>query len=101
MTILAQLVASDADSLGYITYVFKCLEDDVASLSRYIMCVRYPNWNHRHVKLGEVGFLTVEEVRAGTDTWYDGMKMIPYKYNAIQFLKFIDKPEGGAQEYIM
>lgn len=27
MIVLAQLVASERDSLGYITYVFECLED--------------------------------------------------------------------------
>jgi len=101
MTVLAQLVASSEDNLGYITYVFKCLEDDVASISRYIMCIRYPNWNHKYIILKEIGYLTVEEIRAGIDTWYDGNKMIPYRYNTVQFLKFISKPEETSHEYIM
>lgn len=101
MTILAQLVASNTDNLGYITYVFKCLEDDVASISKYIMCVRYPNWDHRRIALGEIGYLTFEEIKAGVNTWYNGKRMIPYKYNAIQFLKFVGKPEELSHEYIM
>lgn len=101
MTILAQLVASNTGNLGYITYVFKCLEDDVASISRYVMCVRYPNWNHRKIALGEIGYLTFEEVKAGKDTWYNGKTMIPYKYNAVQFLKFVGKPEELNHEYVM
>lgn len=98
MTVLAQLVASNTDNLGYITYVFKCLEDNVGT--PYIMCVRYPNWNHRQIKLGETGYLTVLEVRAGVSTWYDGKQMIPYRYDAIQFLKFVEKQEI-AHEYVM
>lgn len=99
MTVLAQLVASSTDNCGYITYVFKCLEDNVES--NYIMCTRYPNWDHRSLKLGEEGFLTYEEIRAGVDTWYDGNSMKPYKYNSIQFLKFIEKPESLNHEYVM
>lgn len=101
MTVLAQLVAKDRDVQNYTTYVFKCLEDDVASISRYIMCVRYPNWEHRKVNLGEKGFLSFEEVRAGIDTWFNGNTMVPYKYNAIQFLKFITLPETESHEYVM
>lgn len=101
MTVLAQLVAEDRDIQSYTTYVFKCLEDDVAAISKYIMCVRYPNWQHRKITLGEVGYLTFEEVRAGVDSWYDGKSMIPYKYDAVQFLKFVSKPEELSHEYVM
>lgn len=101
MTILTQLVASFVDIQEYTTYVFKCLEDDVAVLSRYIMCIKYPNWNHSKIELGDVGYLVCEEIKAGIDKWYDGNKMIPYKYNAIQFLKFIKKPENLDKEYVM
>lgn len=100
ITVLAQLVASDTDSFGYITYVFRCL-DKMNMDSPYIMCVRYPNWNHRKINLGEKGFLSFMEVKAGEDKWFDGKDMIPYNYNAIQFLKFIDIPENPVQEYVM
>ena len=39
-TVLAKLVAKEKDVLGYITYVFECLDVDVAKDSRYIMCAR-------------------------------------------------------------
>lgn len=99
MTVLAQLVASDTDSLGYITYVFKRLDklDD----SQYVMCVRYPNWNHRRIDLGEKGFLSFLEVKAGEDKWFDGKNMIPYNYSSIQFLKFINMPESTVHKYVM
>ena len=100
MTVLAQLVASDTDNLGYITYVFKRL-DELAKEAQYVMCVRYPNWNHRRINLGEKGFLSILEVKAGEDKWFDGKEMIPYNYSAVQFLKFITMPETLSQEYIM
>jgi len=93
MTILGKLVASESDTLGYITYVFECLDSDVAKETRYIMCTRFPNWDHREIKIGEVGYLNFFEIRAGIDKWFDGNKMIPYNYNNIQFIKFIEKKE--------
>lgn len=101
MTALVQLVAIRTDSLDYTTYVFECLEDKMIAISKYIMCVRYPNWNHRQLTLGEIGFLNYKEIKAGTDTWFDGYNMVPYKYDTIQFISFIEKPENSNQEYIM
>lgn len=101
MTVLAELVACNRDNCGYITYVFKNLEEDVAALTRYILCVRYPNWNHSSIKMNEVGYLTIVEIRAGVDKWFDGNQMVPYKYNTIQFLKFISKPLEADKEFIM
>lgn len=100
-TVLAKLVAKEKDVLGYITYVFECLDVDVAKDSRYVMCTRYPNWNHRNIELEEVGYLNFMEVKAGVDTWFDGNKMIPYAYNGVQFIKFIHKPRSKNYEYVM
>lgn len=100
MTIIAKLVASESDSFGYITYVFKCLDNSLKE-SPYVMCVRYPNWNHRKINLGDKGYLSFIEIKAGEDTWFDGKNMIPYNYNAIQFLKFVDIKETSDKEYIM
>lgn len=101
MTTLCKLVAAETDSLGYTTYVFENLEEYAIKWSKYVLCVRYPNWDHRFLSLGEIGYLTFEEIRAGVDTWYNGKRMIPYKYNAIQFLKFVEKPEELSHEYVM
>lgn len=100
MTVLAQLVAYESDELGYITYVFKRLEE-IDKDYKYIMCVRYPNWNHKKINLGDIGFLSFIEITAGEDKWFNGKDMIPYKYNTIQFLKFINIPEKIDNEYIM
>lgn len=100
MTALVRLIASETDSLGYITYVFQRLEDYTAS-SKYIMCIRYPNWEHKKLRLGDEGFLHFEEIRAGIDKWYDGKQMVPYNYNSIQFIKFVYKPEDEECKYVM
>ena len=100
MTILAQLLASNRDTLGYITYVFRNLEDDRPDY-KYIMAVRYPNWDHRTIELGDIGYLQYVEIRAGVDKWFDGKNMIPYNYNTIQFIKFVEKPNIEDKKYIM
>lgn len=101
MTVLAELVAKESDTLGYTTYVFKCLDEEIIKSTKYIMCTRYPNWNHRIIQIGEVGYLNFEEVRAGIDKWFDGSNMIPYNYNAVQFIKFIQKTNSDNYEFII
>jgi hypothetical protein len=87
--------------MGYTTYVFAC-QDELINESKYIMCTRFPNWDHRIIELGEIGYLKFLEVRAGVDTWFDGNKMVPYRYNDLHFIKFVEKPRRISQkEYIM
>ncbi len=101
MVSLCKLVAKQIDCFGYITYVFENLEEYMIKETKYIMCIRYPNWEHKDLELEEVGYLQFEEIRAGIDKWFDGEKMIPYRYNAIQFIKFVDKPEEKDYKYVM
>lgn len=101
MTVLACLVAKESDTLGYITYVFECLDKEIITETKYIMCTRYPNWNHRNIDIGEIGYLNFIEIRAGIDKWFDGTKMIPYNYNNIQFIKFVQKPQKESHKFIM
>lgn len=93
MTIYCKLVALEEETLGYITYVFECLEPDATFGHRYVMTTRWPNWQHKYLELGEIGYLTYKEVVAGVDTWYDGDTFIPYNYSNIIFIKFIEKEE--------
>lgn len=102
MTVLSRLVAKEEDTCGYVTYVFECLDKEIIKDTKYIMCTRYPNWNHRVINIGEVGYLNFFEIIAGVDKWFDGEKMIPYNYSGIQFCKFVSKPEDKIKnEYIM
>ena len=99
MVALVKLVADEHNPLDYTTYVFECLEDEMRKETKYILCTRFPNWDHRALKLGEIGYLEFEEIRAGMDKWFDGNTMVPYRYNMIQFIRFITKPEETDEEY--
>lgn len=93
ITYYTKLVAKDIDFSGYITYVFENLEySDIKN--KYIMCVRFPNWDCPDISNGEIGFLKFREVEEGIDIWYDGKDLIPYKNSDFIFLKFIrEQPE--------
>ena len=101
MITLAKLVAREIDSMGYITYVFESLDEEIRKDTKYIMCTQFYNWDHRIVEIDEIGYLNYVELRAGIDKWFDGNKMIPYNYNMIQFIKFISKPKKESYEFIM
>lgn len=101
MTILAKLLAKEIDPMGYITYVFECLDDEIIKETKYIMCTQFPKWDQRSIEIDEIGFLTVFEIRAGVDKWFDGNQFIPYRYNNIQFIKFIKKPTKTHYKYIL
>lgn len=103
MTVLSKLIAKEQDGVGYVTYVFECLDkEDIVRLdSKYIMCTRFPNWDHRSINIDEIGYLNFIEIRAGIDKWFDGANMVPYNYNNIQFIKFISKPRDKSNVYIM
>ena len=98
MTIQNNLVKLLAtfDHNGYISYVFKYLDEfDVKKYKdKVIICTRYPNWDCRELKVGDIGYVEIEVVRAGIDTYYDGEKQVPYRNNAKRFIKFVDKPKS-------
>lgn len=96
MTIYAKLMEQKTDIGGYITYVFKVLDDNNIQQigTNYLMCVRYPNWEHYDLQNGEIGYLNIKEVQAGIDKWFDGGDFHFYRYDDIVFLKFIkESPE--------
>ena len=99
MVALVKLVADEHNPLNYITYVFECLDEEIRKETKYIMTTRFPNWDHRCLNIGEIGYLEFEEIRAGMDKWFDGNTMIPYRYNMIQFIRFISKKEEKDEEY--
>lgn len=103
VTTKAKLVAKGDDGLGYITYVFEIIDDyDLKRLNtKYIMCVRYPNWDSAKIYLGEKGYLEVMEVIAGVDKYFKNNTMIPYNYSNVQFLKFIPEKTEITKEIIV
>lgn len=103
MTVLSKLVASLTNSLGYTTYIFELLDEYDREIWKYkhISCTRYPNWQCRELKIGDTGFVEINIVKAGIDTWYDGEKQVPYKNSANQFIRFVDKDKTDEEAYTL
>ena len=96
ITLKARLIQKDEDTGGYWIYVFENL-DGKFWYDKYIVCTRRPNWEHRPIHEGEIGFLTFEEINAGKTEWFDGQKMIPYAYNTIQFIRVEKEKENNGR----
>lgn len=89
--------------MGYITYVFKNLEEKIDFGHHYIMVTRLCNWDHRPVELNEIGYLTFNEVIAGKDHWYcpETGQFIPYNYTNIYFIKFVKEQDNSKKDIIL
>ena len=92
ITYHAKLVATYTDSFGYVNYVFQDLEYTNPDY-KYMMCVKFPNWESPHIDIEDIGYVTVKYVREGIDKLYDGSEFVTYKYTNIIFLKFIQECE--------
>lgn len=88
VTYHVRFVASCEDGMGYTNYVFEDLEFQDYDY-KYIMCVRFPNWNQAAFDYDDEGYVTVRYVREGIDQWYDGKDFNTFKYTNIIFMKFI------------
>jgi len=89
LTLKAKLVEYTEDFGGYVNYIFQNLENTSWD-NKYFMCVRYPNWDHRDLSIGDEGYLTMTLVEAGTE-YYEpksGERRI-YNYTHNRFDKFI------------
>ena len=87
-TIYARFVAESVDFMGYTSYVFENLESTCWD-NKYIMCVRFPNWNQASFSIGDTGYLNVRYVEEGVDKWFDGENFNFYRYTNVIFMKFI------------
>lgn len=100
LTLKVKLLAFNIDIDQYTTYVFENLESTSLD-NKYIMCVKFPNWNQSKIELHDIGYLNVRYVQEGISKWYDGEKMNTYKYTNVIFLKFIKEPEKLNQEFVI
>lgn len=94
----AKLLTQSIDFEGYTTYVFVDLD---AKTNRYIMCVRFPNWNTDAIQNGDIGFLSYKTIEGGKDKFFnqETSQFEVYKYNDIHFLNFIK--ENQTQDIIV
>jgi hypothetical protein len=102
ITIHTKLVDYNIDINGYITYVFLNLEYTDWT-NKYIMCVRYPNWDQAPFKLGEKGYLTYDEVEGGVDKYFDRMDSTfkVYNFTNIIFNKFVKEVDNSKKDIII
>ena len=63
ITIHAKLVAEQIDGMGYTNYVFEDLNPKDEDF-RYIMCVRFPNWEQKSIEIDEIGYLPITKDEA-------------------------------------
>jgi hypothetical protein len=96
---LVKLLASRNEGMGYMVYVFECLEFRIKINTPYIMCTKFPNWDHRELQIGEIGFLEFKEIIAGKTTWFDGTNDILCKHDNIQFIRFVEKPKETTHKF--
>lgn len=103
LTIYSQLVACECDLMGYITYVFKCLEPNPGFGHQYIMLTRLPNWDHKALNIGEIGYVTYNEVIAGKDKWFcpETGQFIPYNYSNTYFKRFVKEQDNSNKDIII
>lgn len=100
ITYHAKFLAKNTDMMGYSSYVFENLDSTDCS-DKYIMCVRFPNWNQAPFMIGDVGFLSVNYVEEGKDEWFNGQDFVKYRYTSIIFMKFILEKSNNTKEYIL
>lgn len=99
-TIKGQLLCKEHDLGGYTTYVFRNLDTE-ETFHKYLMVTRWPNWQTKSIDVGEIGYLTYQEVVAGVDKWWDGTTFIPYNYTNIVFIKFIKENKDNTTKDII
>lgn len=91
-TLLAKLEVLQYDG-NYTLYVFRNLESDKWD-NKYILCTRYPRWEHRQLEVGEIGYVSFTVIEAG-EKYYNRLtgQNDVYNFTHIRFDKFIKKPE--------
>ena len=95
-----QLIGSYKDGYGYIDYVFKNLER-IEWDTDYLWCVQLPNWDQPPIKWGERGYLTVRDVEAGIDQWFDGKDLHYYNFSMTILQRFRPEPNIVEKEYVL
>lgn len=88
-TILAKICLIRNEG-NYILYIVENLNYNSWD-NQYLLCVRYPNWEHRTLKEGETGYLTYTTIKSGEAYLSNITGNIEYyKHSHIRFDKFIE-----------
>lgn len=93
IVVRAKLLESLDDTNGYTILVFENLDSDDWT-NKYIMCVRYPNWEGSIPEKNIVGFLQYTYIYAG-NSYYNRMlgQQDTYQFSHVRFDKFLPLKE--------
>ena len=100
-TIHCKVLAKEQD-MGYYTLVFKNL-DSAPFGQNYQMITVFPNWESRIPDVGEIGFVTYDQVEAGIDKYFDRLDSTfkVYNYSNLIFIKFIKEADNSKKDIIL
>jgi hypothetical protein len=93
-TIYCKVLEVSHNPFGYIDYVVESLDpiQEKFLITKYLIVTQFPNWDHRELHKGDIGFLKYKKIIPGVDKWFDGKDMVDYKsFEGWQFIKFVDK----------
>lgn len=101
-TIRCELLAKETDVLDYTTLVFKNL-DKAPFGYQYCMLICFPRWESRIPDIGEIGFVTYDDVCGGVDSYYDRDtdSIVKYNYDNLIFKKFVEEKDNSKKEIIL
>ena len=69
---------------------------------KYVMCVRFPNWEQNIIEIGDEGFLHYKEIIPGVNKWFDGKEFVDYNsFEGFQFIKFVKKLPKKEEIYVL
>jgi hypothetical protein len=103
-TIYCKVLEVLHNPFGYIDYVVESLDpiQEKFLITKYLIVTQFPNWDHRELCKGDIGFLKYKEITPGIDQWFDGKELNYYKsFEGWQFLKFINKTPEIEQTIIL
>ena len=100
VTYKAKLLVQQYEPMGYITYVFENLDYENEE-NKYLMCVRFPNWEHCNLIEEEIGYVSIVYVEAGVDKWFDGRDFNYYNYTNYIFSKFVKDNKQNLDEIVL
>lgn len=84
-----KLITEQDEIGGYKVYVFENL-DYTDWYDKYIMCVRYPNWDAPDIKIDEEGYLSFTEIIPGNQYFNVKTRQTDvFLYSHIRFNKFV------------
>ena len=67
------------------------------------MVTVFPNWESRIPDIGEIGYLTYDEVEGGIDTYYERStgNIVKYNFSNLIFKKFVKEVDNSKKDILL